>query len=128
MPVPDVEELRPQLQGQLLLEFDVLDESHIVVVVTEGPQVRDARTHTRIEVEVIVVLEGALVEEGEVGIEVALTLRPRVGPRQDTREATLRKLARDIAVTGPEEQGDSRRNSQDAADGPPSQEAVDESG
>ena len=39
VPVPDVEKLTAQLQIEALGDSDVLDQSHVMVVVPEAPQV-----------------------------------------------------------------------------------------
>ena len=135
MPVPQVEELRADLEVQPLGDLRVLDERERVVLIGPVPESRDASPAARIEVEarnVIARFEGADVEQrgtfialsrgaASAGIKAALALSEGVCPWQDSGDATFRKLTWHVALVGSEEERCAGGHAKDVAHLPASE-------
>src|SRR6266568_1616196 len=118
VPVEQVEELGAKLEVQPLRDSSVLDQRHVLVMVSEPPKGSDARSRA------LVILEGCVVEVGQrlesadveqgitivgvgspcgatlAGIKAALARRKRILTRDNPRNASLPELARYAAVEG----------------------------
>ena len=93
-------------------------------MVAQSSQIGDSGPHAVVEVESVHGLEGRGCEERLVGIEVALVLRKGVGPWQDRRNTSHRKLAGDVALAAAEKEGSPARGAENRAESPTSQHAI----
>jgi len=81
VPIPNVKEFGPKLQGYSFSDRCVLGQAEILVVVAESSQVGHARTLPKVEVKPIRIFEGSVVEQRFASIKVAFVLGPGVSSR-----------------------------------------------
>src|SRR5438093_2704773 len=86
MPIPEIKEFSPYLKPHSFTNHGFFEQSEVLIVVTETPQIRDSRPAAVGEVEGVS-LEGILVEEKFIGIKAALVLGKRIGSRFNCRDA-----------------------------------------
>ena len=117
MPIPYVEELGSDLEPYTLSDGRLLRQAEVVVVEPKTSKVRNPRSLAQVENVTRKPsgrLKGSWIKQWFGGFEVSFVLGEWVGTREDRRNATRCKLARQVALAVAEEERNARRRTENA--------------